>query len=320
MFFVLSGFLITGVLLDGRERKGFFRSFFLRRAARTCPLYYASLMVLLAALWFGASQKNGAAELLSGAGWYWTYLQNFWIAWRNAWPGSGILDHFWSLAVEWQFYVLWPFVIWFLPFRYLGRTVAAVAGLALAYRVACLSHGGGGVALYVHTFARADALALGSLACLLSRSVATVFLSRMAGWVVAVSGACLAVLFGLRGGLNPYDPWMQSGGYSLSAVFFSGVVLLLVQPSACNLGQRALSWLPLRRLGVISYGVYVFHCPVLKCAHAVAEGMGATSKAMLTAYSASAVSLIILMAALSWRFFEEPVLKAARRVASRNQP
>ena len=110
LFFVLSGFLITGVLLDAKERSHFFLRFFLRRSLRIFPLYFASLagLLILVPWWLG--DKQPFREAYENQAFLWTYLTNIKMSYSNSWC-FGYLDHFWSLAVEEHFYLIWPFAI-----------------------------------------------------------------------------------------------------------------------------------------------------------------------------------------------------------------
>src|SRR5579862_7894518 len=108
LFFVLSGFLITGVLLDGKDDPHRGRTFYVRRALRIFPLYYATLALIT----FGPLAKALALGLSAQTlGWYWIYGTNWQIALGMAHIG-GPIAYFWSLAVEEQFYLIWPLIIW----------------------------------------------------------------------------------------------------------------------------------------------------------------------------------------------------------------
>src|SRR5262249_33425960 len=158
VFFVLSGFLITGILLDARGDEaqptpGYFRRFYARRALRIFPIYYLFLVITRP----------------SGMWWYVSYASNVLIA-RHGWP-DGLLEtgHPWSLAVEEQFYLVWPAIIAWTPRRWLAGLCVAVIGAAIAMRV-LLIHQGAALAAYVLTPARADTLAIGATLAIALRS------------------------------------------------------------------------------------------------------------------------------------------------------
>ena len=111
LFFVLSGFLITGILCDTREAPGYFRYFYARRVLRIFPLYYGFLLVWTMLLaWFPVFTTGPAARLAGQQWWYWLYLANLHIGFASG-PTPGEPTVFWSLAVEEQFYLLWPLVV-----------------------------------------------------------------------------------------------------------------------------------------------------------------------------------------------------------------
>jgi peptidoglycan/LPS O-acetylase OafA/YrhL len=123
-FFVLSGFLITGILLDTKHRKPYFKVFYWRRALRIFPLYYG----LLAISWLSVMLITpGDAALLKGhdsPAWFWLYASNIGMACKGTWLDSPTwvgLGHFWSLAVEEQFYLVWPMLVFLLPVKLLER-------------------------------------------------------------------------------------------------------------------------------------------------------------------------------------------------------
>src|SRR5205823_1934832 len=126
LFFVLSGFLITGILCDAKGRDGYFRNFFTRRILRIFPLYYGFLGVVFLLLPRVTPFGRHLAALLHYQVWYWTYLLNVLISLRG-WPPVADFNHFWLLAVEDQFYLVWPFVVYMLGRRAL---LAACVGIA----------------------------------------------------------------------------------------------------------------------------------------------------------------------------------------------
>src|SRR5260221_1974329 len=159
LFFVLSGFLITGILLDARDAPNYYRSFFVRRGLRIFPLYYATLLVLFVLLpalgLLPSSFKRDPMVELS----HWAYFSNWYSAFH---PGEDSVSHFWSLAVEEQFYLLWPFVIHRRSAEWVMRFCFAIAAASLSLRVAMLLTGTPGIYTFLAT--RMDALALGGAA------------------------------------------------------------------------------------------------------------------------------------------------------------
>ena len=138
LFFVLSGFLITGILLDARDAPDYYRSFFVRRVLRIFPLYYATLLVLFVLLpAFGllpsSFRRDPMVELS-----YWAYFSNWYGPFHQ---GPEAVSHFWSLAIEEQFYLLWPFAIHRRSAGWVMRLCLAIAAASLLFRVVMLAAG-----------------------------------------------------------------------------------------------------------------------------------------------------------------------------------
>jgi peptidoglycan/LPS O-acetylase OafA/YrhL len=251
LFFVLSGFLITSILLDCRAAadqspgSAWFalRSFYVRRFLRLMPLYYATL--LLAA----ACNVRPVRETL---GWTLSYLANFYFFQRGSW--NGVISHFWSLAVEEQFYLVWPWVIMFLPARWLRPavvgTIVATAGVWLTLAILKI-HSPVMITLPVLC---CDALGLGALLALIPQSDAR---DRLATLSLRIGLPCWLVTETLsRVGLNhPLLFWLQQESVLL-------VFLWLIQRAAVGIRGpvgRVLENRALVGLGTISYGLYIIH-------------------------------------------------------------
>ncbi len=255
LFFVLSGFLITGVLLDTRRASNYFGAFYGRRSLRIFPLYYSLLLVVFVILpLFIGHQVQGYQHQI----WLWTYLANWVVPFGLAVPAFAA---FWSLAVEEQFYLVWPFVVLRLSSRRLGWLCIALAVLSLASRIIMVSSGVSSEGIYMFTISRLDALVLGAAAALLLRS------PTGADWVerrlsaISLGALALFVAGGVVTGAYPRASVpTQTLGYSILAVVFTVVVVATVV-SHSHRGRLArwLSFAPLRAVGKYSYAMYVFH-------------------------------------------------------------
>jgi peptidoglycan/LPS O-acetylase OafA/YrhL len=318
IFFVLSGFLITGILVDDRGIPRFYGRFYIRRALRIFPLYYA-LLIVYAVLYASRVLQFRIAPLTAIS--YATYLQN-WSALflREIPPGFGPL---WSLAVEEQFYLLWPLLIGKVSLR--ASAIACVAIIVASFlgrmgmHLANMPPGW----LYVSTPARADALAIGALLALLLRS--PTWRPRLIGalpWVGAVSALALGALALSTHGLNRLNPWMQVYGYTLVAVLAA-----VVTARAALAGLRA----PVRPrtriltgvltfFGKYSYGIYVVHMPIKIAAMAL---LGAALRRQSTLHPlpvdvlfvAAGTAASVALALVSWRLIERPFLSLKDRFA-----
>jgi peptidoglycan/LPS O-acetylase OafA/YrhL len=319
LFFVLSGFLITGILIDARGSKRYFSSFYMRRTLRIFPLYYLVVFVSLVII----PQFPAAYDLLVGQAApreqlpYWLYLTNFAVAARNAFL-HGILDIAWSLAIEEQFYLVWAAVVWLCPPRLLGPLCAAIVAAAPLARAWALGRGAEPIDVYVLTPFRADALATGALLAWLIRR----------GWLqghgptaLAVAGAALAGVAGVSwidGETWWWGPAMQRAGYSFLALAGGGMlVAAMVQPQH-SMWPRLLSAGWLRAFGKYSYCLYLIHLPVMRAVRAFVLApeqfatFGFPWLGQLAFYVAATVPAFAL-AWISWRLFEAPILKLKSR-------
>ena len=258
LFFALSGFLITSGLLDSQGTPHYFRNFYAKRALRILPLYYAVLFALLVVL----PQFMAVPYRHDYQGPLWFFVGN----WTNSFPyGFG---HFWSLAVEEQFYLIWPLVVWRLPPPRLLKACAWIAAGALLLRCVLAARGTDWWTLYSNTACRMDALALGGAgACLLRitalKEVAYKRQSQLLGAAVLVFLAGIPLTHMYDNGRWPAETF----GYSLLAVSSGAFVLwAAISGSHAASGGRAasgaarlLSWAPLRSVGRYSYAIYIFH-------------------------------------------------------------
>jgi peptidoglycan/LPS O-acetylase OafA/YrhL len=310
LFFVLSGFLITRILLglrDAPDRGAAIGRFYLRRVLRLFPAFF---LVLGLAVWVDVP--------LARATWPWhaTYLSNLYIAGLGQWQGH--LSHFWSLAVEEQFYLVWPWLIVVVPGRWLGRLIGAAILAGPLARWGASASGLGEAFWALVPGGSADSLALGAWLALdrwRPRGGAPPVLARS-----RVAGVALAIWLGLALAepLTPLPPALAIWRQVAQGVLFAWLVAGAVRGFA----GRGGAWLghPLAcGLGRISYGVYLIHAFAPVVVHgaagwADAEWLvpdGPLARAALYAL------VTLLLAALMWRVVEAPVLSLKLRVPYR---
>ncbi len=306
LFFVLSGFLITGVLLD-RRGPGALRSFWLRRAVRILPLSFSLLLLvtLVSPGTAGLGDFGPRRELW----WYWTYLCNWGQPSGHKIPA---LAHFWSLAVEEQFYVVWPLLALRCDARTLLRISLGVAVFAALLRIGLCAVGLSG-AVYEYTFTRMDALTLGAAAAMVVRDAHWVArIGPMVRPAALVSAAVLALMWPFTRGFNAIDPWVQTLGYAVLGVLCAASILWgVVYPEGQLARWLATPWL--RWFGKYSYAIYVVHFPI---ASLLGRSLGPVINgpspgraiAALLLHEALVATLSVGVALVSWRVLEQPAL------------
>lgn len=294
LFFVLSGYLITGILLRTRERPTYFRTFYLRRTLRIFPPYYALLIVVFVAL----PLVHPINENLRKHGWmFWLYIGNFLFA-AHGWQTMRALNLTWSLAIEEQFYLLWPALI-----RLVNRSFGAICiGICVALpvvRFALWKAGVGWMWMHVMMPLRADSFAWGALVALYPRRFA---------WAAALV-IPIAILTGLRDYYQP-EELVGTIGYSLNAACAAGLISWAL---ADGRFARVLSWRPLRYIGEVSYGIYLYHALCFVAVAYVVHFHHTIAGGLEQIVVASAVALGV--AAFSYHFFERPILKLKDRLS-----
>jgi peptidoglycan/LPS O-acetylase OafA/YrhL len=315
LFFVLSGFLITGILLDSKDGRHYFRNFYVRRALRIFPLFYAVLAIYLV----GAAMlpHHFRPPLGSAAGqevWYAVYLSNFSMASLHDMAPS-TLGVSWSLAVEEQFYLVWPLVVWLLPRRWLLRLCLTLFFVSFFWRLALTVGGVPPLVTSLLTPSQFGGLALGCALAVWQRQAGGV--QQLVPWARGLLLGVPPLLFVI--GVQAGDPQlghhlMVTVGLLLVHGFFSACLVLVL---AGHLAPRLLGSAPLRACGRWSYGMYLFH-PMLLQIYFALPGRGfwpllfgaAIPKQLLVTGVTIPASAAI--AALSWNLYEQPFLRLKR--------
>ena len=327
LFFVLSGFLITRILLATRDSSSYYGTFWARRALRIFPLYYLVLAFFLLI----APRVPALAELdrLWRAGahpqglWYWLYLSNWKVAF-SGWDAQS-LSIVWSLAIEEQFYLFWPFVVRALDERRLLVACVAIAAGAVATRLLLHLAGAGPLAGYVATPCRLDPLAIGAAIAVLSRRPGGLApYAERARWVLFVAFwlfGTMALYFRADARLRTIEtltqnmnPTVQIAGFALLAVGFGALLVATVTAPAGSFLARFFALAPLREIGRVSYAIYLIHVAVWTAIRAPLMAVirpWPYPLAQLAAW-ASVVLLSYAIAWVSWTLLESRVLALKR--------
>lgn len=315
LFFVLSGFLIGGILLDARTSPMYFKTFYMRRFFRILPLYYIVFALYLIGSRLTISSGNpGLAwlfrEPLSWVG-YATFTQNFFMAYYGRY-GAEALAPTWSLAIEEQFYLSLPLVIRYVPpTRLLYALLIPICAAPLFRFMIFYAFPQGALAAYVLVLCRADALLLGALgAVLVRRAQAWNYLVRHKNLLYGVL-LVLATGVGIMAvrGYSTRSLVMISVGYTWLALFYL-CLLLLALIKQNGVMHRVLRNPMLMSLGTIAYATYLLHHGINGLCHSLFS----SRKPQLASVGDLLITLLallatIVLAKLSWRYFEKPLVE-----------
>ena len=314
LFFVLSGFLLGGILLDRKGASNYFKAFYTRRACRILPLYF-----IVVGVFFILPAASSTAETVP----LWAYLtftQNIAMAQQGDW-GSDWLTPTWSLAVEEQFYLILPFLVWSISRKRLPYVLAGLILLAPLLRICIITFASyGDFAFYILLPSRAESLYWGVLGAWIMRNPKCLaFLnshrkSLYAAIVMLTTGVCLLVL-------GPYRHWTPdvlttyfppTYGYTLLSLLYLCVLLTAVTEKRGLISFVTRNQL-LAKIGIISYGVYLLHIPVQLALLSGAHHTGLLPVSGSVFYAnVGALLLTLALASVSWIFFERRIVNWGR--------
>ena len=313
LFFVLSGFLIGGILLDQRKSENYFAVFYARRICRIVPLYYCVLFLFLISFLLGPAFTGRIPRMYDhriSPWYYFTFTQNFAMFAQSDF-GPGWLGVTWSLAIEEQFYLLLPFIIRFVPARKLPPLLGFFFALAVVLRIIVSGyHPESFIPSFVLMPCRADSLMLGVLAAyMVRRPGAMDYLAAHTVQLYAIFGFLASVTVWMATGFyQPGSVSMMIYGYSLLALLYASLLLIAISE------KRGLVSLitrnpVLRWFGLIAYGAYLLHQPLNGLCHGLLLPNAAqTSAAWEQAVTITAFLLTVGLASLSWIYFEKRII------------
>ena len=318
LFFVLSGFLIGGILFDVRHSPNYFRTFYIRRAFRILPVYAIVLMFYLGRhlpVRMVPGQLGDTSPLSIPWFSFVTFTQNFWMV-PVGWFGPMAIAPTWSLAVEEQFYLTVPLLIRKVRLRTLYVFLTCViVGLPFVRAVVPHLFTHGNFANVVLMPLRADALCLGVLCALAVRNARFRKIAGQLLWAgYMLIGAGLVSFFYLTYyGNTQFEPPMATWGFSSLALLYASVLMTAVcHPQAAL--AKVLCFAPLRRLGTIAYCTYLIHQPFTAAARRLMQiYLHLTPAENWASGGVIGVAIAIIVASLSWKYFEKPLLRVGHR-------
>ena len=318
LFFVLSGFLITDILLKTIGQPNFLRNFYMRRVLRIFPLFYLILIICLLILPSFKTLNLDLGYYTKNQFWLWTYIQNWLYVFKEPY-GNKILLHTWSLAVEEQFYLVWPITMLLIrkPKTLLIIVTSVLLGVAFArygiwaYKVQDLAYAS------LYTFTRIDGICIGCMLALLMK-VSPGFLKKYTTIIVLLMASVNFGFYFINNQRSSSLPYLAFVGYTTFAVLF-GILVYEAAIGESKMIRILFNNKILKSLGKISYGLYVYHWPLYILLFSFFRDLFIKNISSLSYRTAEIGSGIIVTAAaillslLSYHYFEKPFLKLKNR-------
>ena len=296
LFFVLSGFLITRILLNTKRDDSYFKSFYIKRVLRIFPLYYFFLLIYYFVVPLFLHQPIAG---FSQQVWYWTFMQNF--ALTFDWNSVGPI-HYWSLSVEEHFYLFWPLVIYYCSIKNIKWAILSLCVISFFVRFILIENR---IEESLFTFARFDELAIGSFLAILEfeKKLVTENLKKF----VAVFIIFLIPLIYISLNNGNYSLLESCARYLVLAMVYGSFVAIAIITEPKNWIKKTLNNQILKTIGKVSFGLYVYH-PI--CFHLIINELRITN---LTLCFLLSFGLAYIVSILSFNLLEKKFLKLKER-------
>ena len=323
LFFALSGFLITDILLRKKDSRHFLSDFYMRRVLRIFPIYYISLSFFLFILPLFISYPFNLQYFLRNQQWFWLYAQNWLFILKNS-DNNNFLNHYWSLALEELFYLIWPWIILMvkIPQKLITLLLCILTGLLAIRIVVWLLHIETLPYETMYKFTRIDSLCAGSIlaAVRFKAGYRIRFPDKLMGVLLAIS--ILLVLPAIKLIFNARLPYFVCCFYPLIGLFWVSIVNSSLQEKSFLF--KIFNNTILRFFGKISYGLYIFHWPVYMLFESKTPswsnlyGLSSFTASLLAAFVSTALSVILAL--ISYYCIEIHFLKLKRFFISEQRP
>ena len=307
LFFALSGFLITTILIKTHDQPGRYKNFIARRSLRIFPLFYAWLAIFfICAPWIGV---NDMGEMAAASPWAWTYTFNWFIAKVGGYPADPVIDHIWSLAVEEQFYLVWPILVFVCKPKWVGWLAGCGVLVAWGIKLAMWAAGSPWEVIHTQTYTRMDGLLAGGLvAWLRIYHWESDAVKRGMFWALMLSAGGLVVLGGAYGHLWPAEQTAVPATL-LYSIFFAALLAQFVRGGAVIERLRPLLDTDLVRwIAKLSYGIYLSHWILWRWFAAAPEAWNS----VWWQKGISVVALSLLISLVLYWLIEVPFLRMKR--------
>ncbi len=323
LFFVLSGFLITQILLRSRSHKHYFKNFYIRRSLRIFPIYYFALFIFFIIIPIFFVQPTWFANASENQIWYWLYLQN----WIRPFSEQGALAPLWSLAIEEQYYLIWPMLVLFLNEKKLKLVCLFMIVSAPIFRFSLYQvmpmwfsdiDNIAKSSAYNFTFARWDAIAIGSFIGIYFYQENTIALKKWATKLLLLLSAVVLVQIAFMSNFTSVSEGIGIFNQTTAALIFGCIIVIIASSQEKNWHINILELKVLKSIGKVSYSMYIFHLPLsilwINYWSPVIDSYSSITKILIVlAHYFTLVLLVYLLAKISWKFFESPILKYKQR-------
>jgi len=308
LFFVLSGFLITSILLQIKNKPNYFTNFYARRILRIFPVYYVVLTIIF--IIYFVTKRADIITILQTSMWFYTYAHN-WLFVSNVAPGL-YFAHLWSLAIEEQFYLIWPLVVFRIETKQIFSLGAIAIFVAILFRIGAilLSTEYLNTFPYYSTVTRVDGLMLGAILAAGFQTGLEKQLSKDALKILILASALVSISIAFQ----PESPlWnntvMLTAGISGVALLSASLVIIAVAWNEAHFMRRFLRHPSLVFFGKYSYGLYLFLWPVTSWIIDVLSKTNSVNPINWLVFSSACFMITVVLALISWKLVEQPILK-----------